>query len=450
MILIVNNRKFFLIFKNLYINIRPLFICIKQLHYFGEMSSKNKKKTETLKVENFIDSSFVLDGEAIGKKTTTKISKIIESYDLKNVKKLVWNVNWADNSQVEVASGFSFAVDENTPMRKKIFTPKKMFKATIAYVIDPSKMKFSDGTPVTFQDVIKRLDKIKSSLSSLQLKGANDDGDSFTIQNFDPRNEKYVEVSNYPASMGQGGSFVGIYSSIDRSSYKPNKQLVIASQNYFTVASEALYRYFEEEGSKEKPASWKDVLKSSVVVNAYAAIQANRKKLMAKTIDCIGLEMKDASQKTLIKPTLETETNHFTHNGPTKTYVYHSETLDPETTKGIIFNDIPSHGPKILKGPPSGKNQFGGSWNATDDTYNSFPVNSGRVSLKGDTKISLPEEDIENFTSNSEVKSNWRLSENVYRQRDEAFKNAQYDMGYDKNWGEINLEPIMVRVSNSD
>jgi len=40
------------------------------------------------------------------------------------------------------------------------------------------------------------------------------------------------------------------------------------------------------------------------------------------------------------------------------------------------------------------------------------------------------------------------MSEDFFRVRDQNFKKVETVMGYDHNWGELNLEPILVMLGD--
>jgi hypothetical protein len=410
--------------------------------------SKSTKKESKRNLEDLVNYNFVPDASQIKEKTRNKVVKLMNYYGPQNVKGFVWNANWSDNRNLDVPSGFSFAVSDSTPISHKMFSPEKMFQATSAYRIDLTNTKFSDGSLVNLKNVIQRIDKIESGLNKSNLQEKQND--TFSLKAFDSRNgssEKLTPV------MGTAGSFVGLYMSEDRSNYKPSQQFWILAQSRNTAISEELYRIMEEESREEKRRTFKEFFfdNNKEVKGILGHIKLNRKILLQNIFNNIGLEM---NIKTEVSPTLETQTNKVTNIVSNKTMVYHSGTVDPSTVSGLIFNNNPHLGSTILKGQPDENEEFGKPWAASDDTFSAFPINTGRRLNESEVKNSPLKTSInvsnKVFTWDSKNDICWRLADDVYKRRDKAFKNIQASIGYDPNWGEIDLQPVMVRLSNSD
>jgi hypothetical protein len=410
--------------------------------------SSSLKEAKEVDLSQKINHNFLKNKKEISDKTTERVLKIMQQYGEKNVIGFSWNVNHADTKASQPPSGFSFAVSENAPIKEKIFNSKKMFQATSAFLIDPVKMNFKDGSPVTFQNIMARVNRIEDGLNSTKIQETSEKSISLKLYDAEVPISTSIEKGDWTPVMGSSSSYIGLYMSDDRSNYKPKKEFWLVSQTVCPSASEDLYRLMENNSD----ATWLQFFGGGIqeVQFLYDSIKANRNAIISNALSSIGLEFKNPEIKH-IEPTIETETNKVVRHKKTNSYVYHSGTVDPSTVKGIIFNNNPHLGPTILKGPPDGS-YFGNFWDATNETFNAFPVNTGRVvNAKGKTELKVTEADLNGFAiKNKEENSNlWRLANGVYRLRDNEFKQAQYNMGYEKTWGEVDLGPVVVRISGS-
>jgi hypothetical protein len=414
------------------------------------MSSRGKKEV-AVNLEDRIDYSFI-DRKDVSERTVVKVVKLMKPYGAENIEGFVWNLNWSDSKLIENPSGFSFAVKESTPISPRIFAHEKMFQSTVAFLIDPLNVRFKDGSAVNAETVVKQLDKIESGLNTGRLR--EEDPKAISLKFYDPRNSiissSLLQQKGWNPVMGASGSFAGIYTSTDRSAYIPKKQIWLVAQVHSPNISEDLTQLMEDQGNK----TWENFFFSSNEVKylKHAAV-ANRTAVLSSLFDSVGFEFKDKS--TEISPTIETETNTITHNTKSKIITYHCGTIDPESvSSGIIFNNNPYLGSTILKGPHSEEKQFGLPWKASASTFNAFPVNTGRVlTSSSKQKQSVSKEETRNLTwkgKKADEQVSWRLANGVYRIRGEAFKKSQYALGYGEKWGEIDLQPVMVKVAASE
>lgn len=417
----------------------------------------SRAKKDTLQeLENKINFS-VVNKEDFNKSTITKVTKILKPLSPSNVEGFVWNLNWSDTKKLGNPSGFSLSLKESSPVVHKVFPYSKMFQATIAFLVDPNEFKFNDGSQVNLENVIKRLEKIEDGLNSSSIHEMHD-SKAISMKFYEPNS--LIDISSFMGKkeiepvMGISGSFAGVYTSSDRRSYIPRNNIWLAAQvNCPTVSMDFNRLAEEKEGSDTTLLNF--LYSSPEVKYLRQAAITNRILLLNKMIDSIGLV--SSKGKSVIHPTIETESHGITRNIATKSIIYHSGTVDPSTIRsGLLFCHNPYLGVSILNGPHDDDLPFGSHWEASQKSYSAFPVNTGRIATESDvngshSQISSEEKKVLTWSrKKSNPNGTWRLAKGVYRIRDNKFKKGQEYLGYNKSWGEIDLQPIMVRVNTSD
>lgn len=403
----------------------------------------------------------------------------------------IWLPNSTVNRTMEPPTGIVTQVIPNkTPVFGDLFCDK-MFQGTSAFKIPKGSKLFGGSMELTEENVIKNVDKIKIQLNKMILESANENGINLSHV------EEGREVKLWSNELGNSGSYIGLYSSIDRNGYYPEKDYWIVVQSCSPSANEQISNLIEDAqpdydlapGDKAK-ITWEDFFineSNNELRYLQNAIKRNRARLGAQFVEIIGLQAKDSrleiesdvesghltqkQGKSFIKkltPTIETVTNYVSlYKGKP---VYRSGAIDPSQITnadgGIIFNENPFVGPKILKGPENKSMLFGNVWHASNASLGSFPVWTGRSKTNREMRnqfkttqsyISSSSKNILK-TENKDLidkfvwekgNNNLRLIENVYFLRDQQFKKIENKLGYDHTYGEIQLKPLVVKIAST-
>jgi hypothetical protein len=368
----------------------------------------------------------------------------------------------AKQDPFEPPSGFSALLDANAPAYAVLFHPKKMGYGTVAVPLNEAVIS-NRSEPINELHISKNLIDIASRMNVRVPQTTNKP--VLIKTHF---SDEGSPSDKWEESLGSGGAYAGIYSSVERGThgYKNRIWLVVQSGN--ESASEEIYRIIEDcepdwDVTPSAPAKTtiKTVFNRSDVKFLTKAVIATRERLlcaMAETLDLDSRALFGVSnpQKRLANSIVSTVSYNLTKMGDSHA-VYHSATVDPAfCNNGIIMNENPYLGPTILKGPvypgvQTADIEFGNAWSlAYDDAYGSFPTGTGRVTTfarknLGDIVPAIPAYDTGKFISEAEGK-NLRMSQKIYRTRDSSFKDIEHKLGYNHGWGEIHLKPLVVKV----
>ena len=396
--------------------------------------------------DSIIESKFLLPNTSISEKTLKKCEEIIKGYG-DNCVKWVWGPNASDTRALDPPSGFSMKVKCKSPIKPLVFHPQKMFYGTVAVKLDGATFK-DNGERVNDARLIKTRDMIKKNIDHC-IKESTEKPARISNKELETGYEK----ESWNESLGSGGAYAGIFSSTSRGDYLYKKGYWLVVQSGSSVISEDLYSYMEEISSDEKVTWYDFFLNDQNTLYANDCIKKNRSKLLARLFEAIGLEFstKSRSVSEIIEPTVETISHTVDIDG--EFAICHSNTIDPElTTCGILFNENPYLGPTLLKGPPNVQSPFGLSWSAENNAHGTFATCTGRIKqlpLNAENKMSFgDDQSIAPFIWEGKQKLNARLGNGVYRSRTVDFKKIESTMGYKHVWGEIAMQPLVVKVAN--
>ena len=410
-----------------------------------------------------IDESFLLHSESIPKSAKEKCEKIIQAYG-SDLHKWVWAPNASDTKPLSPPSGFSMVVDKFSKLNPICFDPEKFFYGTSVFKLGKDAKFMDNGDSVNEVRIIKNRERIKDNMNLCIQE--NDKENCATMNNFNA--QRGYDRKHWNEVLGNGGAFAGIFMSSERGDYIYNKNYWLVVQSGCATASVNLIEYMEEIRN-QKGMSWEKFFKEDVNTGyVYELVKRNRMRILMKIAESVGIDVKgiedinsvpDKNQKhpLLLNPTLETISNDVTFED--NYAIYHNNTIDPETSRnGIIFNENPFLGPILLKGPPTEQNEFGNLWSTIPNAFGAFPTCTGRrtpIILTRNQKNNSFEN--KNFKMNGDypftwsgsdsINNNLRLKKNVYRSRDIKFKEAEEKLGYSHFWGEISMEPLVVKIA---
>jgi hypothetical protein len=387
-------------------------------------------------------------------KTCESMVKLYSAHD----PKMVLSPNFQGNTDPLIPpTGFSFSVKDDAKIKAEIFHPHKMFYGTAALPLEQPKMK--NGKLLTKDYVINNRDAIKRALNEAVPHSSSNPVRLGT--HFDA--EESVESKSWTASLGDSGSYAGLYVSSERDGYVPKNRFWLVVQSGNKSGSEDLYR--EMEKAETEGMTWNEFFfqRSSTTYLSNSASR-NRKRLLASVANALNLDLEYSSDPhsmtdstEILTPAIDVVSYNILSNRQTRRFTYHAATVDPNSCSGgIVLNENPYVGPVILKGPFENGTDFGKKWPVPEGACGAFPVSTGRSTpivgnTKNDLAIGLKTLDTSPFVWNDcDKKVNLRLAPNVYRIRDESFKNLEDGLGYSHVWGEIQLSPLVVKIACSD
>jgi hypothetical protein len=192
------------------------------------------------------------------------------------------------------------------------------------------------------------------------------------------------------------------------------------------------------------------------IVNRYRMLcRRNRRRLICKVANAFKTfvgQRKDEHavpdediQATISSVDIETESNTVKQVG--KCHVLYNascSTLDAQG--GIIVNRAPQFGPIVCKGPTNStmsNRLFNGSpW--TNELYNAFPTDCGRLSAKTNLRT-YPDM----FICENDDNSAPKRVQAMYRPRDEQWIKMEKRLGFlSDNWAPpVELQPFAVKMS---
>jgi hypothetical protein len=245
--------------------------------------------------------------------------------------------------------------------------------------------------------------------------------------------------------MGSSGSYAGLYVSKQRENYSFKTTFWLVAQITPSDISKTVYGFAEDlYRDKSKSHTFKSFLKDERVVMLHSQSRKNRQKCMTSLIDSLDLDLAIENS-----PMLVTESNYLYQVGDNINY-YCGATNVNTITNGIIFSENPYLGSVILKGADSSINfPYGKPWATPLNSYGAFPTGTGRICKLGKAKENKLLSSDHVVYEKRGKDTNKRLGENLYRQRTSTFKASEVLLGRKSpDWGEIPLEPILVKISS--
>ena len=323
--------------------------------------------------------------------------------------------NWSHNNPLSAPTGFTLRVRPGAPLTSAPFSAENFFSGSIVHCLD------SEKSGIRTADVVRNY-------------------------------QRHIDEMNRRLDVE---SFAGLYYSQESDAgYTPKKRYYLLVHTGAREVSKDLWRHIDEVSDElesadgllratKKEHTWEGFFGGGQVLKeaAYAASN-NRKRLLSELAVSVGVA--DAARK-FLSATVETPSYNIGHDPSTDSYSYHSATVDPSVSKGIILNVNPYIGSVILHGPRAKpvEMNFGASWSAGS---NGFPISTGRLKSE---RLVLKEQasdwqldcDQIHFAKHDD----WRLAGGLYRLRNQSFKAAERAMNYDHTWGETCLTPILVK-----
>lgn len=451
-----------------------------------------------------VNTSYACD--KISDKAVEKAQKLMNKLG-RDAVSITFSTNWSDTKVLSMPSGLSLAVHPSAPIYAEIFPATKMFSSTSIYSLDG--LQFKDGTPINEDYIIKNREKILSALEiSAKDSSKNPLSSSvFSIESYPRDNSEWTE--SIGASGAYAGIYVS--KSHGDQSYLYDKKYWLAIQSNFPNVSRMIQEEMEQSepdydvnhnisSNSSSHVTWSEFFGSNKAVEfALTSTSRSSRRTLAKVLSALDLDGistetdiyahvnsnhsstgSKSAYPQMVKPILSTVTNIVRHDPSTNTLIFHSNTVNPSTIgSGIVLNKNPYLGPVILNGPPSHNQAFGSAWKPAKQSFGAFPTSTGRVmdftdlnrviessissscspSSSTNRKSALVsqfsrlmplEHEYNIFTWENKISEpiNRRLFMDVYRIRNEHFKQKERDMGYNHQWGETQLQPLAVKISS--
>jgi hypothetical protein len=410
-----------------------------------------------------------------------KINNLSNLFDGK-LEAFVQLPNFSANQKFAPPSGFAVRAKANqTPLHTDLFDGK-MFKRTAVYELPEGFRILGSKESATEEFILNNSERLKQLINSVFIEEQSKA--KISLKLIDQKSGK--ETKEWKEEMGYGGSFIGLYSSNERSDYHYKNKFYLVAQTYSPSANKEIENLINdaspttEVGPTSAPKhtfeTFFDHTKNKDLANLSKMSKRNSHRQLARLATVMNLQdakgnpielnfQKDLSSSSnqeeapwILNPTIDICSNVVEkYNGK---MVYRNGAIDPSQHKnGIPFCEAPLLGVTILKGPSLDAFEFGGSWKATEDSLGSFPIHSGRKkdarqlskdlsNKKYVTEKGPVAELLKPFVWNNHEKAeNPRLVVNAYRTRDSNWKKIEKQLGYDHSNGEIYLKPLVVKIA---
>lgn len=417
---------------------------------------KEEKKND---IKSKINTYFLQDSghELPKKETMDKAERIIEKIGHEHVKSFVWSSNWSDTDAALPPTGFSLAVDENTPLCAAPFHPTKFCLGTSIVKIGSRQGKQLFENEKNREHVTR---KVNDAIVEYSEKcPPHTVGSLETMNPSSPSNDQVA----WKEMLSGNGAYIGVFYSNDNydgSKYAPERDYYVACQSGYEPASEKIYSLIEENESEQSPLSWKKFFSENNNNWRYLShvISRNRNRLIASFCQSLGIDAPIQSdlyafdhKVKIVEPSLETIT-HFVDrydvHSKQEPMVYYSNTVNPSTTKGSVINQNPYIGLSIMNGPNYvSSSSFGSTWKPVKESFNAFPYSTGKVpnALDNEHPPVLEEFRAPLFASiGIDMIPSTKVG--LYRTRTPSFRRFEQKLGYDHSWGQINLRPYLVKL----
>jgi hypothetical protein len=377
--------------------------------------------------------------------------------------KIVVAPNWSDNRYIP--NGFTLMADAKSAVDPNVFDPTKFHYGTIA--VNLAGAVHVDGKKVDLCSLFAQKDRIIAGLNS-KLGGENAklSPGITTIS----ENSTYDESEWAASIQDDASSFVSISytNERDHDGKKRNSDCWLTIRTGLTSASEDIFQLIEDNDRDAPPGndekrSWNKNFKDNTVFKLGNVIKRNRERLLFKVIkDCLMIDPNSIGNKSkmdahsstsherIVVPDAEAITNKVYLLPDGRAAYTRGTILVHNLEKPLIFNENPLVGSSIFKGPNcSVANPYGESWKVDykkNPTICAFPVDTGRIQSSAISKgVSLIETPNQFFDGDKS-----RLCAELYRARNDAFKQKESVLGRNHNWGQIELIPVITKLSSSN
>jgi len=451
-------------------------------------SNRTGKKNETAavvvveeenNVQRFVNKKAVTNA-VIPEIALEKMGKLLIPYQ-KYIKDFIWSINSSSGSPFEPPKGFSIVLDWDAPCNPILFSPTKLFYGQSAKLIR-NPMTKTRSELIDEHWIYQHMDTIKKKLAN-NFKDHND----ATKQDVEYY-KKFKQDPMYSLDLSFNqlkGSFIGLYSSQVKTEHGFEKQYWIVAQAGVKDASEQIYENMEQKFNMYSPEVTK-VNGNPTTLHDIFAQDRNiplarqfgsklRAMMIAEVMKILDL-VDDGSG-----PDIENITFDFSTDERNNNLTYRAATLDPEIcSNGMLYLETPSTGIQIIKGPPQIGREFGTTWKMKQGLFACFPANLGKqdpnygtTTTKGNntsitsslisesTRQRLSKQFVWKASSSSQshIGNSVSSTDNTVGELPEKLYATNYksihqissqfsQLGYNPDWGLIQLEPVIVRMVN--